>query len=61
MRGAFYDEFQADIPVKHEVVVEPVKLFEEDRTPRIEAVAKDDREHSQWYDRNTIWLSKVGK
>ena len=34
MTRAFYDEFQADIPVKHEVVVERVALFEEDRTPQ---------------------------
>ena len=61
MRRAFYDEFQADIPVKHEVVVERSALFEEDGTPRIEEVTKDDREHSQWYDRNTMWLTKVGE
>jgi len=36
-------------------------LFEEDGTPRIEEVTKDDREHSQWYDRNTMWLTKVGE
>ena len=58
MRRAFYDEFQSDIPVKHEVIVERVALFEDDGTPRTEKVTKDDREHSQWYDRNTMWLSK---
>ena len=57
MRRAFYDEFQSDIPIKHEVIVERVALFEDDGTPRAEAVTKDDREHSQWYDRNTMWLS----
>ena len=57
MRRAFYDEFQSDIPIKHEVIVERVALFEEDGTPRIEAVTKDDKEHSQWYDRNTMWFS----
>ena len=31
-------------------------LFEDDGTPRTKAVTKDDREHSQWYDRNTMWL-----
>lgn len=60
MRRAFYDEFQADIPVKHEVVEERIAFFEEDGTPRIEAVTKDDREHSQWYDRNTMWLACRG-
>ena len=58
MRRAFYDEFQSDIPIKHEVIVERVALFEDDGTPRTEAVTEDDREHSQWYDRNTAWLSQ---
>ena len=58
MRRAFYDEFQSDIPIKHEVIVERATIFEDDGTPRTEAVTKDDREHSQWYDRNTMWLSK---
>ena len=56
MRRAFYNEFQSDIPIKHEVIVERVALFEDDGTPRTEAVIKDDREHLQWYDRNTMWL-----
>ena len=60
MRRAFYDEFQSDIPIKHEVIVERVALFEDDDTPRTEAVTKDDREHSQWYDRNTMWLYSRG-
>ena len=34
MRRAFYDEFQSDIPIKHEVIVERVALFEDDGTPR---------------------------
>lgn len=50
---------QSVIPIKHEVIAERIALFEEDGTPRTEAVTKDDREHSQWYDRNTMWL--VGK
>jgi hypothetical protein len=61
MRRAFYDEFQSDIPIKHEVIVERVALFEDDGTPRTEAVTEDDREHSQWYDRNTTWLSQKEK
>ena len=56
MRRAFYDEFQSDIPIKSEVIVERIALFEEDGTPRIEAVTRDDTEHWQWYDRNTLWL-----
>ena len=57
MRRAFYDEFQSDIPIKHEVIVERPPLFEDDGTPRTEEITKDDREHSQWYDRNTMWLN----
>jgi hypothetical protein len=30
-----------------EVIAERIALFEEDGTPRTEAVTKDDREHSQ--------------
>ena len=58
MRRAFYNEFQSDIPIKHEIIVEREPLYEDDGTPRTEAVTKDDKEHSQWYDRNTLWLSK---
>ena len=54
IRRAFYDKFQSDIPIKHEVIVEREPLFEEDGTPRTEEVTKDDSEHSQWYDRNTL-------
>ena len=58
MRRAFYDEFQSDIPIKHEVIVERVTLFEDDGTPRTKAVTKDDKEYSHWHDRNTLWLSR---
>jgi len=34
-----------------------IPLFEDDGTPRTEAVTKYDIEHAQWYDRNTMWLS----
>ena len=61
MRRAFYDEFQSDIPIKHEVIIERVALFERDGTPRTEKVTKDDKEHSQWYDRNSLWLLKRGQ
>ena len=56
MRRAFYDEFQSDIPVKHEIIMERGAFFNEDGTPKTKAVTKDDKEHSQWYDRNTMWL-----
>ena len=61
MRRAFYEEFGSDIKIKHEVITERVPLFDADGTPRTEEVTKDDREHSQWYDRNTMWLANKGK
>ena len=57
MRRAFYHEFEADIPIKHEVIVERVPLFDDDGTPNTDEVTEDDRAHSNWYDRNTMWLS----
>ena len=56
MRRAFYDEFQADIPIKREVIIERIAQFDEEGNPRTDAVIRDDRKHSQWYDRNTLWL-----
>ena len=56
MRRAFYDEFEADIPLKQEVITERIALFDEGGNPRIKEVTADDKEHSQWYDRNTMWL-----
>ena len=56
MRRAFYDEFEADIPLKQEVITERIALFDEGGDPRIKEVTADDKEHSQWYDRNTMCL-----
>ena len=57
MRRAFYHEFEADIPIKHEVIVERDSLFNDDGTPNTDEVTEDDRAHSNWYDRNKMWLS----
>ena len=56
MRRAFYDEFRSDIPIKREVIIERVALFEKDGTSRSEEVTEDDRAHSQWYDTSILWL-----
>ena len=56
MRRGFYNEFQADIPLKREVIIERVAQFDEQGDPRTDAVTRDDKEHSKWYDRNTGWL-----
>ena len=60
MRRGFYNEFKADIPLKREVIIERVAQFDEQGSPRISAVTRDDREHSQWFDRNTQWLKYRG-
>jgi len=61
MRRAFYDEFQSDIPIKQEVIIERTALFDEQGNPRTDEVIRDDREHSQCYDRNTMWLYQRGQ
>ena len=61
MRRAFYDEFQSDIPIKREVIIERIAQFDEEGHPRTDAVTRDDRKHSQWYDRNTLWLHTRGQ
>ena len=61
MRRAFYDEFQADIPIKREVVIERIALFDEQGNPKVDVVTRDDRKHSQWCDRNTLWPHSRGK
>ena len=60
MRRAFYDEFEADIPLKQEVITERIALFDEQGDPRTQQITADDNEHSQWYDRNTMWLYQNG-
>ena len=61
MRRACNDEFQADIPIKREIIIERIALFDEEGNPRTDAVTRDDRKHSQWYDRNTLWLYSRGQ
>ena len=47
MRRVFYDEFQSDMHIKHEVIIEYVTLFNAYGTGRTEEVTKHDREHPQ--------------
>ena len=61
MCRAFYDEFQADIPIKKEVIIERIALFDAEENPRVDADTRDDRKHSHWYDRNTLWLHSRGR
>ena len=54
MRRAFYNKFGEDIGVSKELVIERVALFDNKGNPRTDEVTEDDREHSQWYNRNTM-------
>ena len=56
MRRAFHSGFGEDIPVSSEIIIEPPILFEDDGTPRTDEMASEDREHSQWFDRNVMWM-----
>ena len=48
------NKFGEDIGVSKELVIERVNLFDNKGNPRTDEVTEDDREHSQWYDRNTM-------
>ena len=56
MRRAFHDRFKKDIPIKSELLVTREPLFDSDGSPRTKEVVADDRKHSHWYDRKTMWL-----
>ena len=58
MRRAFHSRFGEDIPVSSEIIIEPPRLFEDDGTPRTDEMAAEDREHSQWLDRNILWMHR---
>ena len=61
MRRAFHDRFKKDIPLNSELLVSREPLFNSDGSPRTQEVVTDDRIHSQWYDRKTLWLYYKGK
>ena len=58
MRRAFHLRFGEDIPVSSEIIIEPPRLFKDDGTPRTDEMAAEDREHSQWSDRNVMWMHR---
>ena len=39
----------------------PIALFDAEENPRVDADTRDDRKHSHWYDRNTLWLHSRGR
>ena len=61
LRRAFYYAYEADISIKREVIIERIELFDEQGNPRVDAVTRDDRKHSQWCDRNTLWPHSRGR
>ena len=58
MRRAFHSRFGEDIPVSSEIIIEPPNLFKDDGTPRTDEMVAEDREHSQWFDRNVMWMHR---
>ena len=58
MRRAFHLRFGEDIPVSSEIIIEPPRLFKDDGTPRTDEMAAEDRENSQWFDRNVMWMHR---
>ncbi len=61
MRRAINDRYGEDIPIDQKLIVEPTLLYEEDETSNIDKLVMEDREYSQWFDRNTLWLFRKGK
>ena len=58
MRRAFHARFGEDIPVSSEIIIEPPRMFEDDGSPRTDEMAVEDRERSQWFDRNVMWMHR---
>ena len=58
MRRAFHSRFGEDIPVSSEIIIDPPRLFRDDGKPRTDEMAAENREHSQWFDRNVMWMHR---
>ena len=58
MRRAFHLRFGEDIPVSSEIIIEPLRVFKDDGTPRTDENVAEDRKHSQWFDRNVMWMDR---
>ena len=61
MRKAIHERYGEDIPIDQAITVEETPLYKEDGTSNIEKLVMEDREYSQWFDRNTMWLFNKGK
>ena len=42
-------------------LIQTLNYFDEMGEPRTKELAKEDRLHSKWFDRNTLWLFNKGK
>ena len=61
MRKAIHERYGEDIPIDQAITVEETPLYKEDGTSNIEKLVMEDRQYSQWFDRNTMWLFNKGK
>ena len=61
MRKAIHERYGEDIPIDQAITVEETPLYKEDGTSNIEQLVMEDRQYSQWFDRNTMWLFNKGK
>ena len=61
MRKAIHERYGEDIPIDQAITVEETPLYKEDGTSNIEQLVMEDRQYSQWFDRNTLWLFNKGK
>ena len=46
------------MPVSSEIVIESPRMFEDDGTSRTDEMAVEDRERSQWFDINVMWMHR---
>ena len=58
MRRAFYEIFDNDIPVKHEIIDWEPSSDDAPNTIDIEVILQKQNEYSQWHARNEAWFQK---
>ena len=58
MRRSFYDIFENDIPVKHEIIEWEPSNDDAPNTIDVEVVLHKQNEYSQWHARNEAWFQK---
>ena len=58
MRRSFYEIFENDIPVKHEIIDWEPSSDDAPNTIDIEVILQKQNEYSQWHARNEAWFQK---